>query len=158
MMNENPTMPDDSQQDDPLLDAAAARGHEDAGLHVWGIVATAVALFVLAVVSLGIVALIMRSQTDADASGVTASQQWRRQAVNPGVTPNQTDERQREDAHLQRQLHGYAWQDADHRVARIPIERAMQLLAARQLQVDFTPTVTNEVGEAAASPAPEATR
>ncbi|MCA9109641.1 MAG: hypothetical protein KDA52_06820 [Planctomycetaceae bacterium] len=141
---------------DPALEAAREQGHEGDGLHVRTIVITAVSLFLLAVVSLGIVSLIMRSRSQADASHTTAAEEWRAQAVDPGVTPDQTAMRTAAERQLQQQLSSYAWQDSDHKFARIPIERAMSLLAERKLQVLFAPSSTSAGNPKDSSPTLEA--
>ncbi|MCA9025384.1 MAG: hypothetical protein KDA86_09255 [Planctomycetaceae bacterium] len=141
---------------DPALEAAREQGHEGDGLHVRTIVITAVSLFLLAVVSLGLVAFIMRSRSQLDDSRMTAAEEWREQAVAPGVTPDQTAMRQEAERQWQQQLSSYAWQDPDHKFARIPIERALSLLAERELQVSFAPSSISAGNPKDSAPTPEA--
>lgn len=131
---------------DPELDAAIRRGHEYATLQWRTILAVGLSLFLLTIVALLLVAGVLRSHNFSQARGLRATEQWSLQNRDPGVQPNQAYTRQQLDEFTRQQLTSYAWQREDHSVARIPIERAMQILAERKLQAGFETDSETQAG------------
>ena len=74
-----------------------------------------------------------------------------RQAERPGLFPqprlqaHEADELRRLTAQQRARLSGYHWADASHTAITIPIERAMQIVAARGAGA-YTPLVAPEPG------------
>lgn len=66
-----------------------------------------------------------------------AGKEWRMQHHAPGVEPNQAYSRQRILADENASLRQYAWSDEEHKFAQIPIERAIEIMADRKLQVQW---------------------
>ncbi|MEZ6087835.1 MAG: hypothetical protein R3C05_07400 [Pirellulaceae bacterium] len=64
--------------------------------------------------------------------------QWKIGDSRPGVDPNQTFDHQRRLEAQRKQLDSYGWQNREQTVARVPIERAMQMIAERS-QTDSDP-------------------
>lgn len=54
------------------------------------------------------------------------------EASRPSLQSSPLDDRYSYEKQQQEALHGYAWVDRNQRIARIPIERAMQLLSERR--------------------------
>ena len=72
-------------------------------------------------------------------SMLSADETAKAQSMTPGVVPNQAYDRQRYAAAEQRVLNDYEWLDDDHTLARIPIDRAIELLGERKLRIDWSP-------------------
>jgi|SRR5271157_434621 len=110
--------------------------HEESDVDVW-----AVGRFVVAMVAVMVIALVLLfglfRYFEAATGGVKRAA-WER--VNPGKQPPEPrlEETPVEDLRRfreveERQLNGYGWIDREHGVVRIPIARAMDLLAQRGL-------------------------
>lgn len=63
----------------------------------------------------------------------SAEQEWRRPRAGAGVQPNQAYDRVQIEAQQQRWLEEYGWQNEEHTFARIPIDRAVEMMAERKL-------------------------
>lgn len=63
--------------------------------------------------------------------------QWHAQNLIPGVEPNQAYGRARLLAEERAQLQQYGWQDKERGMARIPIDRGIELMAQRDLHVEW---------------------
>ncbi len=123
----------DVQHDEPDLTEPIQRGYQPESVHVRAIGATGIALVLLAAFGLVVVAGIMWSSGDVEL--VPASKQWVLQETDPGVRPNQSYERQQRHVEWTEQLSSYGWADDDRQYARIPIERAIDILAREEMQV-----------------------
>lgn len=119
------------------LAKAVQRGHESDAVPAKTIITVAFSLLLLAGTALLFVAVIMQRHDVSEHEVTRASDQWRLQNRNPGVQPNQAFTREQLEARLRLQLSSYEWKDGRHQIARIPIERAMQLLAERQMKFTF---------------------
>ncbi len=64
-----------------------------------------------------------------------AGAEWNSQNDIPGVSPNQAYQRGKIEAEEQTYLTEYAWQDKKRGMARIPIQRGIELMAERDLSV-----------------------
>lgn len=104
--------------------------HESMDIHVRRVLLTGIGLVVLLVAAFCVCALLIGRL--ADTSPPTAVQvppeNWQRTISIPDVQPNQAYQLRHARRQQQLQLSQYAWVDEDHAFARIPIERAMQLL------------------------------
>lgn len=115
----------------PTLDEALARarerGHESRDAHVWSVALVGLGLVVLLVVCLLAVRWLVIAWSDA--LPTTAGQQ-----PAPRELETQTYQesfRRHQQAEQRRLLHRYGWIDRNQGIARIPIERAMEVLAER---------------------------
>jgi|GEM_PF-2940466 len=127
---------------DSTLAEAVRRGHESSTLAVRAVAATGVAIFLVAVCALGIVALVMKSKPELPADMTSASEQWKRDVTDPGVQLNQAVERRRLAEQNNHRLNSYGWESDDHSTARIPIDRAMKIMADRKLEVAWPASKT----------------
>ncbi len=130
--------------EDPTFAAAVRQGHEPSKLAVRTIAITGISLFLVAACGMGIVALVLKSKTQLPADTSTASEEWKHGATDPGVQPNQAAERQRFAQRNQERLRSYGWANDEHSAARIPIERAMEIMAEHKLQVNWSSTNKQE--------------
>ncbi len=117
-------------------DTTGQRGHEPDAVNVRAMALIGLGLLSLVLIAVVGVALAFRSFVP-DPPLVTAEKQWQRQNTNPGVVPNQAFDRQRIQANEQALLSRYRWLDKEHRAAQIPIERAIEMMAQRRLQVQW---------------------
>lgn len=67
---------------------------------------------------------------------INAADAWSRQPA-PGVQPNQAYDYEQLLAEEKTFLGQYAWQDKDRGIARIPIERGIEIMAERKLHVSW---------------------
>ncbi|HQX49943.1 MAG TPA: hypothetical protein PLR25_08550 [Planctomycetaceae bacterium] len=120
---------------DSTLVEAVRQGHESSTLAVRAVAVTGVAIFLVAVCALGIVAMVMKSKPKLPADILSASEQWKRDVTDPGVQLNQAVERRQLAEKNDQRLNSYGWENDDHSTARIPIDRAMEIMADRKLEV-----------------------
>lgn len=107
--------------------------HEPEALNIPGIWGAIGGVLLLLAISVGCVEYFFH-WFSADAPPKHAGEVWRMQQTSPGVAPNQAYDRERLQSRETHILNSYAWQDPEQHRARIPIERAMQLLSERGLQ------------------------
>jgi hypothetical protein len=119
-------------------------GHESRDIRIRPIVAAFVGLAVVTVGVLPLVYVLLRVFTASDlarsapASPLAAS--YGRQAPpEPRLQIAPRDDLRRLREREEALLHGYGWVDRDTGVARIPIERAIELLATRGLPAEAAP-------------------
>ncbi len=136
-MNEHQDLPREDLKPDDSLAKAVQAGHEGFDLDAKTILWVGASLFLLAVGSLGLVAWMLSSRGNSELDRIGPPKP-ERMAADPGVNPNQTRDRRQIEAGQQQQLNSYGWVDETHLAARIPIARAMQLLAERKMQVDWS--------------------
>ena len=120
-------------------------GHESADAHAGPVAGVGIAIAVL--VGASIVAMIILFKVldyyqplfDADPHPLMTSRQANSEPRVQIDPPHQKQElREIEDA----LLHSYAWVDEERGIARIPIRRAMEIVAAKKLNVSFASTET----------------
>ncbi|HAH47836.1 hypothetical protein [Gimesia sp.] len=111
--------------------------HEAESVYVSRVWYTAGGILLLLVICLAVIHFSL-NWLSGDTPIEHAGQQWQQQQSSPGVAPNQAYDREHIQSREALILRSYAWQDAEHRVARIPVKRAMQLLPQRGLQ-PFSP-------------------
>lgn len=128
---------------DSTLAEAVRQGHESSTLAVRAVAVTGVAIFLVVVCALAIVALVMKSKPELPADMSSASEQWKRDVTDPGVQLNQAVERRQLAEQNDQRLNSYGWENDDHFTARIPIDRAMKIMADRKLNVTW-PTPDKE--------------
>ncbi|MEO8494580.1 MAG: hypothetical protein ABI614_05895 [Planctomycetota bacterium] len=111
----------------------ARRGHEPDAVSVRWMAGIGLGLLAVVIAAAAGIALAFKVLVPP-APLITADKEAREQLMTPGVQPNQAYDRQRIEAEERAMLSHYGWQDQEHRMARIPIERAMELMAQRKLQ------------------------
>jgi len=125
-------------------DHVASGGHETRDARV-GIIGLAfVGLAVSTIVSMLIVYGVLRTFTLSDlkestAASPLAASEGRKAPPEPRLQIAPRDDLRRLHAREDALLHGYGWVDRDAGVARIPIDRAMDLLAQRGLPAQPAP-------------------
>ena len=108
---------------------------------------------VVGVVALGFPLLVPKNPMPS-ADAVAQQQQ-----LTPGVQPHQAFQRLQLQAEQRQLLQEFGWHDKSQRLARIPIEQAIKIMANRQLQtnwaaVDATHESTEKSNEPAAQEQP----
>lgn len=111
-------------------------GHEPDTVSVRGMALAGLGLLLLIFLSAGAIALAFKWIVPTGPL-VTTNQQARRERMTPGVEPNQAYVRERIESAEREALSSYGWQDKEHSIVRIPIQRAMELMAERKLQVKW---------------------
>lgn len=106
-------------------DTVSIRWMESIGL---GMLALVVVLIVTVALAFRVFVPNVRSKTEELA---------RLENMAPGVKPNQAYDRQQIQAAERETLKQYDWQDQKQGIVRIPIERAIELMADRKLHVDW---------------------
>ncbi len=116
-------------------------GHEERDVNVFAIGKFGVGLTVLIIVSLLILWGLLNYFKASVTAEYTPSHETRA-APNvtklppaPRLQPNPRIDLRALRAEEEKQLHSYGWVDREHGVVRIPIERAMEILAQRGLPV-----------------------
>ena len=79
---------------------------------------------------------------------VDAATQWTFVQAGAGVHPNQAYDRMRLEAAAQRRLNSYGWLDSQHLAAHIPIDRAIEQMTAKKLQMKWPESEPPKAGEA----------
>lgn len=108
------------------LERRAERGHEPEGTRVGAVVGWAFLLLVSVLLSAAVVWWLMTAFSG------TARLAWLKVPSSPGGAYHWIDPRQDLRANrraAEARLSGYAWIDRQHGIVRIPIERAMELVA-----------------------------
>jgi len=124
------------QSTPPSISTSPAARHEPENVFSFGVLLVNGSLLLLVIFALFFVSTGF-NWFAADPGLAGASQTWELQQTSPGVKPNQAYDRERLQAAEQELLHSYGWQDDQHEHARIPIERAMHILAESNLQLDW---------------------
>jgi hypothetical protein len=101
--------------------------HEHHDIHVRQVLRVTCAIGVLVLLACGLAWIALRVAGARDFGGATAAGSPRPKLLLPDPRVA-LDEYQRD---KRAELEGYAWEDADHRHARVPVEVAMDVLAAR---------------------------
>lgn len=112
------------------------RHHEPDSIWTGSIATVGVGLLLLVTLALIGIATAFRVLLP-DLPAIGAGDAWTRQHQAPGVEPNQAYDRQRILAEEQAYLKQYAWQNKEAGIARIPIERGMEIMAERGLNVEW---------------------
>jgi hypothetical protein len=99
--------------------------YEPGGVSTWWVLAFAAGFLILLAASVGGLYAVFVSVVPADHTPVVRQFPQPRQEAHPSQELHALLGRQREE------LSGYRWADPDHTFAAIPIERAMQIIAAR---------------------------
>lgn len=114
----------------------AVRRHEPDA--VWAGTVASIGIGLLLLVILGLIGIAIAFKILIPSQPlVGAGDEWIRQHQAPGVQPNQAYERERLLADEESFLQQYAWQDKDRGVARIPIERGIEIMARRNMTVEW---------------------
>jgi len=127
-----------AQHDEQALNEAERLGYEPRDANYTAVTLLGIGLVMLVAVSFGVVFwfLSLVSQTEAEQDVV-----FRREQVplpEPEQHANQKLTRIEQEQALGQLLESYGWVDRERRVARIPIERAMEILAEQErLSVAF---------------------
>lgn len=125
-----------NQSQPPASDLPSVPRHEPESLWVGTVTTTMLALALLLGVVMGGVALGFRFFAPAThATG--ANDTWEQQHLDPGVQPNQAYDRQQMTEEQKAYLKQYAWLDKERGIARIPIDRSIEIMAERGLQVEW---------------------
>jgi hypothetical protein len=124
-------------------------GHETRDARVGMIGLAFVGLAVSTIASLLIVYVVLRTFTMIDVKASTpasplAASEGRRAPPEPRLQIAPRDDLRRLHAREDALLHGYGWVNRDAGVARIPIERAMDLLAERGLPAQAAPAAESQ--------------
>ncbi len=111
---------------------AKEHGHEPDAL--WTKTVAVAGLGLLGLILLGMVVLYFGLSTFASSRTIQSSNsQWQRVRVGPGVNTNQAAQRERIEAAQEAWLSRYGWIDEEQTIAHIPIDRAMELMAAETI-------------------------
>lgn len=121
----------------------ADRRHEPDWVWTGSIVSIGVGVVLLVIFAMIGVATVFRDLIP-QRSLVDSGVEWNRQHNLPGVQPNQAYDRQRLLMEEEAYLNQYGWQDKDRGIARIPIERSIEIMAQQNLQVEW-PTDGSQV-------------
>lgn len=114
-----------------------SRGHQPDKVATGFITLIGLGFLGLVLVSLFFLAMLQRwlaptqPPQDVDAA-------WKDAQTAPGVEPNQAYERTRYQAALDERLQSYGWEDQQRSKAHIPIDRAIEIMADRKLQTDWS--------------------
>lgn len=111
--------------------------HEADNVSVRVMATIGLGFLIFVIVASGSVALAFK-WLDADSTLVSAEVVVKRQLTGPGVHPNQAEERRQIQASEDALLNQYGWQNQQHDVARIPIDRAIELMAERKLKTGWS--------------------
>jgi hypothetical protein len=132
-------MPSDAQ-----LENAVRRGHEGDDIREGWVAFTAISLAVLVPIILVLIWLQFKSLAGVRYKGLTVPTLQKGESVPTKVFPKpqlQTisgEQRRQFQARENKELNSYGWADGTHQFARIPIGRAMELIAERGLPVRAT--------------------
>lgn len=72
-----------------------------------------------------------------DTGLVDAQTEWNRAESSPGVMPNQAYARRAYQTRWNERLQSYGWQDDQHSIAHVPIDRAMEMMVDQEFQVSW---------------------
>jgi len=122
---------------EPPPDSILAAGHEPSDIHVRSILFFSVALVVLIASSLGGLALVMKFYTSEERvlgqSRPTLYQDETGQFPEPRLQRNTTYDMTKFRDDEDRGISAYSWVDPKASIARIPIDRALDIVAQRGL-------------------------
>ena len=118
--------------------APAGAGHESRDVRIRPIVIAFAVLFVIAILTQALMYGVLsgftaRDERASEPASPLAATYGRQAPPEPRLQVAPRDDLQRLRAREDEQLHGYAWVDRSAGVTRIPIERAIELLATRGL-------------------------
>ena len=128
-----------TQVDPKPNDDLQARVHLATGRILW-VTAALVGLIAGAILGIWFALSVWVSERPLQQAGT----QWEINETAPGVQPNQAFDREQYQRQLQRRLNEYRWEDAGRSHANIPIERAMELMAERQLRSPWNDATPGE--------------
>jgi hypothetical protein len=133
-----PSSQENAADDAASQDAAIERGHEAETANVGGIVAFGVVL--LAAIGVTLITLLGLYWWFAVSDGAPSARFDDVERIPPEPRLQQVPSADLQHVHRQayQQLHTYGWADSARTAARIPIERAMAILADRGLPYDTT--------------------
>ena len=120
----------------PPSPRALGAGHETVDADAGRVGQVLVGLAVVVILSVGALGLLLshfHGRHAAHRPQLTAQQQASVQPPLPRLQVRAYADLRSVQAHEQALLHGYAWQDAQHGRAKIPIDRAMALMVGRSL-------------------------
>jgi hypothetical protein len=121
-----------------------ARGHEQSDVSMRPIVIGTIGLVVLIAVAAGSMRVLFdyflaREMRHSPAANPLAAAEGERLPPQPRLLPQPSEQLRALRAREDEMLSTYDWVDRDKRVVRIPIERAMELIAQRGLPAVDTP-------------------
>jgi hypothetical protein len=120
---------------DPGDSNKTPRGHEPDGVAVRWMEMIGLGLLGLVIVTIVMLAVAFRMFVPNVRA--TPDELARLEKLAPGVKPNQAYDRQRIQDAERETLNHYGWQNQKKDIVRIPIERAIELMAERKLRVDW---------------------
>lgn len=133
-----PSSQENAADDAASHDAAIKRGHEAETANVGGIVVFGVVLLVAIGVTLITLVGLYRWFAIPDGAPSARFDDVERVPPEPRLQPVPSADLQHVHRQAYQQLHTYGWADSTRTAARIPIERAMAILADRGLPYDTT--------------------
>jgi hypothetical protein len=119
-------------------DDSTELGHEPIGVSPRGILLGVIGLVMLIGVTLWLMvplALLDTSRRSATEAGSLADLPDVPRQNTVGLNPDQRQDRHALESEQQKWLSTYAWQDAERQLARIPIERAVEIVAESGMAV-----------------------
>ena len=146
-MDSNKNTSDRLQAD---FDEAVQLGHEPEAVNVSRVLQVGAALAVVVVVAMILMVWLINAlqRSEPTVRPATALPPVDRAPPSPRLDPEQPAELQELRKSEERTLQGYSWIDAQQEVARIPIERAMQIMAEKDKsrEVDTAGNSQEEAG------------
>lgn len=109
-------------------------GHQRDQVSVRWVISVGIGLLGLIGMTLVVLGLLLKVNLP-DKALVEAGAEWERTERAPGVEPNQEYDRIAYERMMRQRLSRYQWRNREHTVARIPIDRSIEILAKRKLEV-----------------------
>jgi hypothetical protein len=118
----------------------ARQNSEDVSAGV--VLASGGSIAALIAIALGVSACVVQWKSEADSqadlrTGLEAGELRAFDPADPGVRPNQAFDRIRFETGRRKLLGSYGWQDRPRRIARIPIDRAIEIVAENDFEVPW---------------------
>ena len=119
--------------------------HETTDVNVWAIGKFAIGLVIVCVVSIGLLFGLLKFFQSREETSVANTVEPAKLFPEPQLQKTPLLDLKAIRAEEDKLLNGYAWVDAPKGVVRIPVDRAIEVLAKRGLPSRSVPAVINEV-------------
>jgi hypothetical protein len=120
-------------------------GHETTDINVWAVGKFAIGLVIVCVVSLLLLFGLLKFFQSREETSVANTVEPVKLFPEPQLQKTEILDLKALHAEEDKLLNGYAWVDAPKGVVRIPVDRAIEVLAKRGLPSRSVPAVINEV-------------
>ena len=120
-------------------------GHETTDVNVWAVGKFAIGLVVVCVVSIGMLFGLLKFFQSREETSVANTVEPTKLFPQPQLQKTPILDLKAIRAEEDKLLNGYAWVDAPKGVVRIPVDRAIEVLAKRGLPSRSAPAATPEV-------------